>query len=90
MTIDHGTPKGYGQHRLVGEPPCRDCLDAWNASNRDRRRRDPNVKAEGRRKYAHRKTLAAFRDLAPDLYAQLYSEAVAEWDRDNPVEGSTP
>ena len=33
-TIEHGTSRGYRQHRTAGEDACQDCKDANNAKNR--------------------------------------------------------
>ena len=78
--IDHGTAKGYGQHRLIGEQPCRACTDANNAAGRERRHNDPAYKAAGKRRYVHSKLLAEFRDAAPDWYTRLSKKYGAEWD----------
>jgi len=40
---EHGTPRGYNQHRRRGEPECPECHEAWNA---DRRARTASIKAE--------------------------------------------
>lgn len=37
--INHGTVSGEKAHRARGEEPCRQCLDARNADQRERRRR---------------------------------------------------
>lgn len=86
--IDHGTPKGYGQHRLIGEPACRDCKDAQAAYGRERRQNSPAYKAAGKRRYVHSKLLAEFRDAAPDWYARLSKKYGAEWDAAH-AEGDT-
>nr|WP_143204889.1 hypothetical protein [Streptomyces sp. CB02009] len=36
-TIEHGTPRGYNQHRTRKVPFCQPCRDALNAQNRARR-----------------------------------------------------
>ncbi|RSS51391.1 hypothetical protein [Streptomyces sp. WAC01280] len=36
-TIEHGTPRGYNQHRTRKVPFCQPCRDALNAQNRERR-----------------------------------------------------
>lgn len=33
--IDHGTPRGYAQHRKLGVPYCQPCRDAHAARNRE-------------------------------------------------------
>jgi hypothetical protein len=30
IRIEHGTHRGYNQHRRRGEIPCRECKDAYN------------------------------------------------------------
>lgn len=42
--IEHGTPKGYRQHKYRGVPACRPCLDAIGESNAQGRQ----AKREGR------------------------------------------
>ena len=33
----HGTYRGYRAHQRADDPPCRACMDAWNAWRRNRR-----------------------------------------------------
>jgi len=35
--VEHGTTKGYHQHKYRGDEKCRPCMDAYNADNRARR-----------------------------------------------------
>lgn len=42
--IDHGTLKGYQQHKYRGETACADCLEAHRAYKRNRSQKDATAR----------------------------------------------
>lgn len=82
--IDHGTYAGYQRHRLYGIPQCDDCLTASRDHSR-RRALQRRYRIARRNAWAKTKTLAALREMAPDLVARLMAEAVDEWERAHPI-----
>lgn len=73
---EHGTVRGYGQHRQDKTPFCDPCREAWRAHHsaymRDRRKADPE------RARAESGALAAARSRLTHLYPLEYRKLLAE------------
>ena len=82
--IVHGTYAGYQRHRLYGIPQCDDCLTASREYGRATRL-TRRYRIARRNAWAKTKTLAALREMAPDLVARLMAEAVDEWEQAHPI-----
>lgn len=78
VLIEHGTPRGYYQHRKAHVTVCAECRAANTAYNRERRRK-------GTRAYwlqqtsnaARHRALASLAQIHPRDYRELYTDALA-------------
>lgn len=84
-SIEHGTPRGYQQHREAGTPPCDACRRASADYQADWRARTGSRDAR-RNSYAVSKTIRDMRRLYPITYRRLYEQHAAAWERENGAE----
>jgi hypothetical protein len=83
VPIDHGTPKGDGQHRARSEDPCQPCRDAWNAYLRDYRATHPDCRTRDlKRSKARHRALTRLAKAHPGEFLQLVGEELAALEKE--------
>lgn len=75
--INHGTTRGYYQHRRLSDEPCDDCKDAINKYMAKYRRESGAVRSRERDKL-RRRALAVLREKYRDEYEEILKDLEIE------------